>query len=67
MSGITEKNGVLYVWGIPCSRDENYKFSLAEYLGLTIWVCPHCEAHLSYNDDEIICINNCHKNKRLNK
>lgn len=67
MKGIKEKDGVPYVWGVPCSRDKNYKYSLAEYLGLTPWLCPYCDSHLSQTEEEIICLNDCHINKKTNK
>ena len=60
MRRITEIDGILYFGEVPCSRDENYQYSLAEYLGLTFWLCPFCNAHLIEKDKEITCINKCH-------
>jgi len=63
MDGITIKQGVPHIWGIPCTRDANYKFSLAEYLGLMVWLCPFCDSHLCVREKQITCLNNCHVDK----
>ncbi|HXB39374.1 MAG TPA: hypothetical protein VNZ49_02460 [Bacteroidia bacterium] len=63
MNGITEEDGVPHVWGVPCIRDKNYRFSLAEYLHLTVWLCPYCYSHLIQKEDSKICINDCHKSR----
>ena len=60
MNGITEEDGVPHVWGIPCIRDRNYRLSLAEYFGLTFWLCPYCDSHLIQKEGSKICINDCH-------
>ncbi|MGZ3862201.1 MAG: hypothetical protein ACXVPN_11805 [Bacteroidia bacterium] len=60
---ITEKDGIPYVLGLPCIKDPNYKFSLAEYIGLTDWLCPHCNSNLSKVNGKLECVNHCHKNK----
>ena len=66
MEGIKQKDGAPYMWGIPCTKDKHYKFSLAEYFGLTDWLCPYCDSHLSQENGKITCLNNCHINKNKN-
>lgn len=58
--GITEKEGVPYVWNVPCFKDTDYKFSEAKLKGLSYWICPHCLKHLSLQDEIILCAQGCH-------
>lgn len=63
MEGITEFEGVPHILGVPCVRDRYYRFSSAEFLGLTEWLCPHCFTNLSESDGEMVCLNECHLGK----
>ncbi|HWY39076.1 MAG TPA: hypothetical protein VNY73_10990 [Bacteroidia bacterium] len=67
MEAISEHNGVPYIWGVPCIKDKNYRFSSAEFLGLSEWVCPHCHSHISQENGDIICLNSCHLKKKRSK
>ncbi|MGZ3862202.1 MAG: hypothetical protein ACXVPN_11810 [Bacteroidia bacterium] len=57
--GITEKNGIPYVWGVPCIKDAEYKFSLNKF-PVTIWLCPHCLQNISFENEDIFCVTGCH-------
>jgi hypothetical protein len=60
MNGITEKNGIPYVWGVPCVKDNYYKFSADRLVGRTAWLCPHCMDNISLENEEMFCRNSCH-------
>ncbi len=64
MSKIEIIGKIPHVLGLPCIRDKYYRFSSAEFLGLTEWLCPHCFTNLAEKDNVMSCLNDCHKNKR---
>lgn len=63
--GITEKNGIPHVWGVPCAHDkvwETLTFPLKDtYTG---WICPHCLGYLFKYNTGLHCINSCHLAKK---
>ena len=60
MNGITEKNGLPYVWGVPCVKDYYYQFSADRLMRRTAWLCPHCLDNISLENEEMFCQNSCH-------
>jgi len=65
MEGIKKIEGVPHISGVPCIWDRYYRFSSAEFLGLTEWLCPHCFTNLTSEDGQLICIKECHKKPEL--
>ncbi len=63
MEGVTKIDGVPHILGTSCIRDRYYRFSSAEFLGLTEWLCPHCFTNLSEEGDNMVCLNECHLGK----
>lgn len=57
ISGLQVIENVPWIWGIPCKKDANHKGSIHDKIGLSEWICPHCNAHLSH---KLICLNACH-------
>lgn len=61
MNGVKNKEGIPHIAGVPCIWDRYFRFSSAEFLGLSEWICPHCFTNLSMEEREIICLNDCHR------
>lgn len=57
--------GTPQIRGVPCIWDRYYKFSSAEFLGLAEWLCPHCYNNLSWEGDNLVCLQDCHKEHKL--
>ena len=57
ISGLKVIDNRPWIWDVPCMLDSKYKGSINDKIGLSAWICPHCNAHLSKN---FICLNACH-------
>lgn len=64
MDAVKKQEGVPHILGVPCIWDRYYKFSSAEFLGLSEWLCPHCFTNLCNTSQGQICLNDCHLGKK---
>jgi hypothetical protein len=55
--------GVPQINGVPCIWDRYYRYSSAEFLGLSEWLCPYCFNNLSTDGEELVCLKGCHRFK----
>jgi len=60
VQGMLEKNGVPFVWGIPCARVTNYELQGDTLRRGIEWICPHCLGFLKEQEHILVCSNNCH-------
>lgn len=56
--------GVPHINGVPCIWDRYYRYSSAEFLGLSEWLCPYCFSNLSLESEELVCLKGCHRFKK---